>query len=83
MHIKTETSCNASDHEESDALAKEWARNRVDLIFACENQTARAAQAATMQIPALLIHAADPWYKPTHYHPGRAQRQATSEIGSE
>ena len=51
---------NLPDEDAANALAKEWVRNRVDLIVAFENQTARAAQAATTQIPVVLVHAADP-----------------------
>src|SRR6266542_4844116 len=40
---------NLPDEDAANALAKEWVRNRVDLIVAFENQTARAAQAATSQ----------------------------------
>jgi putative ABC transport system substrate-binding protein len=51
---------NLPDEEAANALAKEWVRNRVDLIVAFENQTARAAQAATSQIPVVLVHVHDP-----------------------
>lgn len=51
---------NLPDEDAANTLAKEWVRNRVDLIVAFENQTARAAQAATTQIPVVLVHAADP-----------------------
>src|SRR4029453_8123540 len=47
---------NLPDEDAANALAKEWVRNRVDLIVAFENQTARAAQAATSQIPVVLVH---------------------------
>ena len=51
---------NLPDEDAANALAKEWVRNRVDLIVAFENQTARAAQAATTQIPVVLVHVNDP-----------------------
>ena len=51
---------NLPDEDAANALAKEWVRNRVDLIVAFEGQTARAAQAATSQIPVVLVHVADP-----------------------
>jgi len=51
---------NLPDEDAANALAKEWVRNRVDLIVAFENQTARAAQAATSQIPVVLVHVHDP-----------------------
>ena len=47
---------NLPDEDAANALAKEWVRNRFDLIVAFENQTARAAQAATSQIPVVLVH---------------------------
>ncbi len=51
---------NLPDEDAANALAREWVRNRVDLIVAFENQTARAAQAATTQIPVVLVHVTDP-----------------------
>jgi putative ABC transport system substrate-binding protein len=51
---------NLPDEDAATALAKEWVRNRVDLIVAFENQTARAAQAATSQIPVVLVHVPNP-----------------------
>jgi ABC-type uncharacterized transport system substrate-binding protein len=51
---------NLPDEDAANALAKEWVRNRVDLIVAFENQTARAAQAATSQIPVVLVHVPNP-----------------------
>ena len=51
---------NLPDEDAANALAKEWVRNRVNLIVAFENQTARAAQAATSQIPVVLVHVHDP-----------------------
>ncbi len=40
--------------------AKEFVRDRVDLIVAFENQTVRAAKAATTEIPIVFLHATDP-----------------------
>ena len=51
---------NLPDEDAANALAKEWVRNRFDLIVAFENQTARAAQAATSTIPVVLVHVPDP-----------------------
>jgi putative ABC transport system substrate-binding protein len=51
---------NLPDEDAANSLAKEWVRNRVDLIVAFEGQTARAAQAATSQIPIVLVHVVDP-----------------------
>ena len=51
---------NLPDEDAANALAKEWVANRIDLIVAFEGQTARAAQAATSQIPIVLVHVADP-----------------------
>lgn len=51
---------NLPDEDAANALAKEWVASRVDLIVAFENQTARAAQAATSQIPIVLVHVTDP-----------------------
>ena len=51
---------NLPDEDAANALAKEWVASRVDLIVAFEGQTARAAQAATSQIPIVLVHVSDP-----------------------
>jgi len=51
---------NLPDEDAANALAKEWVSSRVDLIVAFENQTARAAQAATSQIPIVVVHVSDP-----------------------
>jgi len=40
--------------------AQEFVRNRVDLIVAFENQTVRAAKAATPTIPIVFVHVTDP-----------------------
>jgi putative ABC transport system substrate-binding protein len=51
---------NLPDEEAARATAKEFVRDRVDLIVAFENQTIRAAKAATSQIPVVILHASDP-----------------------
>jgi ABC-type uncharacterized transport system substrate-binding protein len=51
---------NLPDENAANTLAREFVRNRVDLIVAFEGQTARAAQAATSQIPIVIVHVADP-----------------------
>jgi putative tryptophan/tyrosine transport system substrate-binding protein len=47
---------NLPDEAAATETAKEFVRQRVDLIVAFENQTARAAKAATTQIPILFMH---------------------------
>ena len=51
---------NLSDEEAARESAKEFVRNRVDLIVAWENQTVRAAKAATAEIPVVFISVTDP-----------------------
>jgi len=51
---------NLPDEDAANATAKEFVRNRVDLIVAFENQTIRAAKAATSEIPIVFLHASDP-----------------------
>jgi len=51
---------NLVDDAAATAAANEFARNRVDLIVAFENQTARAAKEATREIPIVFIHVTDP-----------------------
>jgi putative ABC transport system substrate-binding protein len=51
---------NLADEEAALATAKEFIREKVDLIVAFENQTIRATQAATSEIPVVIIHASDP-----------------------
>jgi putative tryptophan/tyrosine transport system substrate-binding protein len=51
---------NLPDEDAANATASEFVRNRVDLIVAFENQTIRAAKAATSKIPILILHASDP-----------------------
>ena len=51
---------NLPDEEAARETARIFVRERVDLIVAFENQTARAAKAATADIPIVLVHAGDP-----------------------
>ena len=51
---------NLADEAAAYATAQEFVRERVDLIVAFENQTARAAKAATIEIPAVFLHVTDP-----------------------
>jgi len=64
---------NLPDEEAALATAQEFVRNRVDLIVAFENQTARAAKAATTEIPVVFLHVEDPvvngWVQ-TYARPG-------------
>ena len=51
---------NLADEEAARETAKEFVQNRVDLIVAFENQTVRAAKAATSEIPVVFLHTTDP-----------------------
>ena len=51
---------NLPDEQAARESAKEFVQNRVDLIVAWENQTARAAKAATSTIPVVFISVTDP-----------------------
>jgi len=51
---------NLSDEEAARESAKDFVKNRVDLIVAWENQTVRAAKAATAEIPVVFISVTDP-----------------------
>src|SRR5919109_5398097 len=51
---------NLPDEAAAHATAKAFVRDRVDLIVAFENQTVRAAKAATAEIPIVFLHADDP-----------------------
>lgn len=51
---------NLPDEEAANATAREFVRDRVDLIVAFENQTLRATKAATSQIPTVFLHVDDP-----------------------
>jgi ABC-type uncharacterized transport system substrate-binding protein len=50
---------NLPDEEAADKAAKDFVQSRVELIVAFENQTARAAKAATSEIPVVLVHGED------------------------
>jgi len=47
---------NLADEVAANMAAKEFVRSGADLIVAFENQTARAAEAATSEIPIVLVH---------------------------
>jgi putative ABC transport system substrate-binding protein len=51
---------NLPDEATAREVAKEFVRNRVDVIVAFENQTVRAAKAATSEIPIVFLHVTDP-----------------------
>jgi putative tryptophan/tyrosine transport system substrate-binding protein len=51
---------NLPDEESANKTAKEFVQSHVDLIVAFESQTARAARAATSDIPIVVVHVADP-----------------------
>ena len=51
---------NLPDDEAARKTAEEFARNKVDLIVAFENQTIRAVKTATSEIPVVFLHATDP-----------------------
>ena len=51
---------NLPSEEAARATAREFKRDGVDLIVAYENQTVRAAQAATSEIPILFLAVTDP-----------------------
>lgn len=51
---------NLPDEDAARETAKEFVRNRVNLIVAFESQTVRAAKAATTEIPIVFLHVADP-----------------------
>ncbi len=51
---------NLPDEEAARATAREFVRERVDLIVAFESQTIRAAKAATSEIPVVFLHPTDP-----------------------
>src|SRR5690349_17411545 len=50
---------NLPDEEAAAVAAKNFVNKRVDLIVAFENQTGRAAKAATSEIPVVLVHGQD------------------------
>jgi len=51
---------NVADEKAARAVALELAGQRPDLIVAFENQTVRAAKAATNEIPVVFLHVSDP-----------------------
>ena len=51
---------NLADEEAARATAQQFVRDHVDLIVAYENQTVRAAQAATSEIPIVFVAVTDP-----------------------
>jgi putative ABC transport system substrate-binding protein len=51
---------NQPDDEAALATAREFVQNKVDLIVAFEDQSVRAAQAATKDIPIVFLHVYDP-----------------------
>jgi putative ABC transport system substrate-binding protein len=51
---------NLPDEDAAHATAREFARAHVDLIVAIENQSVRAAKAATSEIPVVYLHVTDP-----------------------
>ena len=51
---------NQKDEGQADETAKEFVREKKDLIVALENQTVRAAKAATSTIPIVMLHVTDP-----------------------
>jgi putative ABC transport system substrate-binding protein len=51
---------NLPDEEAARETAKEFARNRTDLIVAFENHTIRAVKAATAEIPVVFVYATEP-----------------------
>jgi putative ABC transport system substrate-binding protein len=64
---------NLPDEETARATAKQFVRDRVDLIVAYENQTVRAAQTATSEIPIVFVAVTDPvaeGFVKSFAHPG-------------
>src|SRR2546427_5449113 len=51
---------NLPDENAAAAVAKTFVRRHVDLIVAFENETVRAARAATAEIPIVMLHVTDP-----------------------
>jgi putative ABC transport system substrate-binding protein len=51
---------NLANEEAARATAREFVHDSVDVIVAFENQTARAAKAATSEIPVVFVHVTDP-----------------------
>jgi putative tryptophan/tyrosine transport system substrate-binding protein len=64
---------NQVDENAARTTASQFVRERVDLIVAFEDQTVRAAKAATSQIPIVFLHVHDPvadGYVQSLSHPG-------------
>ena len=64
---------NLPDEAAAHATAQAFVRARVDLIVAFENETIRAAKAATTEIPVVFLHASDPMeagFVASRAHPG-------------
>ena len=64
---------NLPDEEAAFATAKEFVQQKVDLIVAFEDQTIRAAHAATTEVPVLFLHASAPvidGFVKSYAHPG-------------
>jgi len=51
---------NLSDEDAARTTAREFVQDRVDVIVAFENQTARTAKATTSEIPVVFVHVTDP-----------------------
>src|ERR1700688_187054 len=51
---------NLADEDQARAMARQFVKEGVNLIVAFEDQTARAAKAATAQIPIVFVHVYDP-----------------------
>jgi putative tryptophan/tyrosine transport system substrate-binding protein len=51
---------NLPDEAAANETARDFVRQRVDLIVAFESQTVRAAKAATAEIPIVFLHVTDP-----------------------
>ena len=51
---------NLPDEEAARVTAREFVHSHVDVIVAFENQTARAAKAATSSVPVVFLHVLDP-----------------------
>ena len=64
---------NQPDEAAAEATAREFLKAGVDLIVAFEDQSVRAAQAATTQVPIVFLHVVDPvasGYVKSFAHPG-------------
>jgi putative tryptophan/tyrosine transport system substrate-binding protein len=51
---------NVADENAAGEFAKTFVRDRVDVIVAFENESVRAARAATAEIPIIMVHVTDP-----------------------